>query len=168
MNAFIKSQFNYCPLLWMNHNRQINHKINKLHERALRVVYKDYELTFQQLLDKDNAITIHDQNLKKLAIQMYRVKHNLCPLPVQELFKNYENPYNLRNGRCWEIPNVRTVNYGRETIRYRGPKTWDLLPAEIKDTSSLQEFKSIIKKWKPQGCACRLCNDYVFNLGYIN
>ena len=168
MNAFIKSQFNYCPLLWMNHNRQINHKINKLHERALRVVYKDDELTFQQLLDQDNAITTHDQNLKKLAIQMYRVKHNLCPLPVQELFKNYENPYNLRNGRCWEIPNVRTVNYGCETIRYRGPKTWDLLPAEIKDASSLQEFKSIIKKWKPQGCTCTLCKDYVFNLGYIN
>ena len=37
--AFIESQFKYCPLVWMFHGRQINDKINKLHERAIRVVY---------------------------------------------------------------------------------------------------------------------------------
>ena len=32
MNAFFKSQFNYCPLIWMCHNRDNNNKINRLHE----------------------------------------------------------------------------------------------------------------------------------------
>ena len=41
MKTFIQSQFNYCPLTWMYHNRTLNNKINKLHERALRIVYKD-------------------------------------------------------------------------------------------------------------------------------
>ena len=41
MKAFIVSQFNYCPLLWMFHSRKLNDKINKLHERELRIVYKD-------------------------------------------------------------------------------------------------------------------------------
>ena len=168
MKTFIESQFNYCSLIWMFHSRTLNHKINKLHERALRIVYKNDELTFQQLLEKDNSLTIHDRNLQKLAVEMYKVKHNLSPMPVQELFRKHDNACGLRNKGCWVLPNVKTVNYGLETIRYRGPKTWDLLPGEIKESKSLVEFKTKIKKWKPQGCTCRLCREYIFNLGYLN
>ena len=42
----------------MFHNRTLNNKINKLHERALRVVYKDINLSFQDLLDLDNSMTM--------------------------------------------------------------------------------------------------------------
>ena len=167
MKTFIESQFNYCPLLWMFHNRTLNNKINKLHERALRIVYKDDDLTFQQLLEKDNSLTIHEKNLQKLAIEMYKVKHNLSPLPVRELFTQLGNIQNVRNKGCWEILKARTVNYGIETIRYRGPITWDLVPSDIKESDSLLSFKAKIKKWKPQGCTCRLCKTYIHNLGYL-
>ena len=40
MKSFIESQFNYCPLVWMFHNRTLNSKIDKLQERALRIVYQ--------------------------------------------------------------------------------------------------------------------------------
>ena len=53
MKSFIESQFGYCPLVWMFHSRTLNNKINKLHERALRLVYKDYNLSFGELLIKD-------------------------------------------------------------------------------------------------------------------
>ena len=43
MKTFVESQFNYCPLIWMLHSRTLNNKINRLHERALRIVYSDYE-----------------------------------------------------------------------------------------------------------------------------
>jgi hypothetical protein len=75
----------------MFHSRTLNTKINKLHERALRIVYKDDNLTFQQLLEKDNSVTIHEKNLQKLATEMYKVKHNLSPLPVRELFTQLDN-----------------------------------------------------------------------------
>ena len=65
MKTFIESQFNYCPLVWMFHNRTINNKINRLHERALRLVYKDEKLSFQELLDKDGAVNIHERNLQR-------------------------------------------------------------------------------------------------------
>ena len=45
MKAFITSQFNYCPLIWMFHSRQLNNRINKIQERALRLVYKDKKPT---------------------------------------------------------------------------------------------------------------------------
>ena len=41
MNAFFKSQFNYCPLMWMCCNRSLNKKIDRLHELSLRIVYSN-------------------------------------------------------------------------------------------------------------------------------
>ena len=75
MKAFIELQFNYCPLVWMFHNRTLNNKINRLHERALRIVYKDENgiSTFEDL-QKDGAVKVHDRNLQRLAIEMFKVK----------------------------------------------------------------------------------------------
>ena len=127
-------------------------------------MYKDSNLTFQQPLEKDNSFTIHDRNLQKLAIEMHKVKHNLSP--IQELFSQGSS-VNLRNTQDWEIPKVRTVNNGVETIRYRGPITWNLVPNKIKQSKSLSLFKEKIKDWKPQGCICRLCKTYVSMLGFL-
>ena len=41
MSAFITSQFSYCTLVWMSHSKTMNNRINKIHEKALRLVYKD-------------------------------------------------------------------------------------------------------------------------------
>ena len=167
MKTFVQSQFNYCSLVWMFHNRNLNNKINKLHERALRIVYKDENLTFQELLDKDNSVTIHHKNLQRLAVEMYKIKNHLSPLPMQALFNEDVDQYDLRNKKSWEAGNVRTVIYGTETIRNMGPKTWDLVPTEIKELNSLLEFKQRIKIWKPNGCTCRLCKVYIHDLGFI-
>ena len=47
MNAFIFSQFGYCPLVWMFHSRKLNNRINNIHERALRIVYRDSKSAFK-------------------------------------------------------------------------------------------------------------------------
>ena len=53
MKAFIESQFNYCPLIWMFYSRIMNSKINRIHERALILVYSDHVSSFDELLKKD-------------------------------------------------------------------------------------------------------------------
>ena len=167
MKTFIESQFNYCPLVWMFHSRMLNNKINKLHETALRIVYKNPRLTFQELLDLDNSFTIHHRNLQKLATQMFKIKNNLSPILMQGLFPIHENNYDLRNKRCWETSNVRTTCYGTETLLFRGQKTWQLIPPEIKDSKNLNEFKNKIRKWKPEGCTFRQCKVFIHDLGFI-
>ena len=168
MKTFIQSQFNYCPLIWMFHSRTLHNKINKLHERALRLVYKNENLNFIELLDMDKSVTIHQRNLQRLAIEMYKAKNKLSPLPMQALFNEHTNTYNLRNGRHWVIPNVRTVSYGLESVSYRGPKIWEMLPKEIKEVNSLAAFKTRIKTWKSPECTCKLCKTFIPNLGYID
>ena len=55
LNAFFKLQFNYCPLVWMCCNRYLNTKLNRLHERCLRIVCNDKKLNFNELLVKDGS-----------------------------------------------------------------------------------------------------------------
>ena len=51
--SFIKVQFKYCPLIWMFCSRNSHKKINRLHERALRLVYDDSSSSFETLLERD-------------------------------------------------------------------------------------------------------------------
>ena len=70
LKTFIESQFSYCPLIWMFHSRKLNHKINHIHERALRLVYNDYTSTFENLLLIDGSVSIHHRNIQKVATEM--------------------------------------------------------------------------------------------------
>ena len=71
MNAFIIFQFGYCSFVWMFHDRLLNKKINKIHERALRIAYKDSCSNFEELSTKANSVTIH-KNLQLLAIEIFK------------------------------------------------------------------------------------------------
>ena len=70
----ILSQFGYCPLVWMNHSRTLNNRINGLHERALSLVYNEFSLHFSELLEKDKSLTIHQRNFQTLAYEVFKVK----------------------------------------------------------------------------------------------
>ena len=105
MKAFIESQFGYCPLVWMFHSRTLNNRINQLHERALRLAYKDS--SFEDLLLKDKSFTIHHRNLQKLATEMFKVKNNLSLSFMENVFPGYANPCNLRN-----VPTIKVFLMG--------------------------------------------------------
>ena len=96
MKSFVMSQFSYCPLVWMFCTRTLNNKINRLHERALRLVYDDDNLTFEELLEKDNSVTVHDRNLQKLACEMFKIKNKMSPQPIIDLFNEKLCQYDLR------------------------------------------------------------------------
>ena len=94
INAF----FNYCPIIWMFHCRYLNNKINRLHERCLRMIYNDKISNFEELLNKDNSVCIHHNNIHALAIEMYIVANDMSPDIINGVFKlrNTEH-YNLRH-----------------------------------------------------------------------
>ena len=97
MKAFVHSQSGYCPLNWMFHNITLNNKINRIHERALRIVYCDKTSNFTELLQKDNAVTVHQRNLQVLATKIYKVKRSLVPQLVKELLPLSTHANNLRS-----------------------------------------------------------------------
>ena len=168
MKSFITSQFNYCPLVWMCCSRTLNHKINIIHEKALRIVYNDFQSSFYDLLQKDKSITIHQKNIQYLATEIYKVSKGLSPEIMSEIFVFKENSvYNLRHGLHLQRKNLRTTNFGLESITNIGAKIWDMVPKEIKGSESLASFKSKIKKWVPENCPCRICKTYIGQIGYL-
>ena len=86
MKAFMMSQFCYCRLVWMCHSRTLNNKINKLHERTLRLVYDDMQTTFEELLNIDKSVTAHHRNLQVLATELYKVHRGLAPELMNDIF----------------------------------------------------------------------------------
>ena len=165
MKTFIESQFSYCPLVWMYCSRTMNTKINRIHERALRLVYQDYASTFEELLMKDNSLCFHHRNIHQVAIEMYKVKNDLSPPFMKDLFN--EIVRETRSGTTFSRPNVETVKKGDRSLRSFGPIVWNtMLPDDLKICKSLDSFKNSIKSWKPDNCPCELCKVYVQGLGY--
>ena len=65
------------------------------------------------------------------------------------------------------IPQVSTVFKGYSSVSYYGPIIWSLVPEKIRYTDSLESFKSKISTEKPKNCRCRICKNYILNVGFL-
>ena len=83
MDAFIKSQFNYCPLVWMSHDRTINSMVNKIRERALRIVCKDNGNDF--ISNLSSSVTTHKRKLQLLMIEIFKGNNDLNPTFMKDI-----------------------------------------------------------------------------------
>lgn len=165
LKTFIESQFAYCPLIWMFCSSTLNKKINRIHERALRIVYRDYETSFQELLKKDKSLTFHHRNIHQVAIEMFKVRHDVSPQFMKDIFITEEN---TRSSDNFRRPNVNSVKKGCRSLRNFGPIVWNnQLPEKHKLCKTLDEFKSSIKSWEPENCPCELCNPIIAGFGRI-
>ena len=59
LNAVVLSSFSYFQLIWLFCSKAANNDINRTHKRALSILYRDYESTFEELLESDNTQTTH-------------------------------------------------------------------------------------------------------------
>ena len=149
MNAFFKAQFSYCPAVWMFHSRSLNNKINRLHERCLRIIYNDKHSNFEELLVKDNSVSIHHNNIHTLAFGIYKVAKGICPEIMNDIFKLRENThYNLRHTSQFLVDPIYSVFNGSESASYMGPKIWEEIPIDIKNKDS-SDLKKKSKSGNP-------------------
>ena len=167
MTSFVMSLFSYRPLVWMFHDRKSNNKINKIHERALRIIHKDSTSNFEELLIKSNSVSVHQRNLQLLLTEIYKTVNNLNPSFMAEEFVTKDVPYNLRGSNNLALPRARTNLYGIDTIKFVAQKSWQTLPRGIKEFQSLEIFKRNIKTIRTFDCSCKLCKNFITNLGLL-
>ena len=87
---------------------------------------------------------------------------------MNQVFDFLEPYYNLRSETSqFRRENIKTTHYGIQSVKFLGLKIWAMVPQNIKNCKSLQEFKNLIKVWKPKACPCRMCKKYVANIGFI-
>ena len=112
--------------------------------------------------------TIHQQNINVLMKEIYKFENNLSPPLIDDMFQVWKTNYNLRHFQKFTNTKKNSVKMGLETITYREPQLWNLVPTEIKDAPSLSIFKKKIKSWYCENCPCRLCKTYIGNVGLCN
>ena len=137
MNYFFKAQFNYCPLIWMCRSRGNNRKINPLHERWLRIIYNNKQLSFKELLEKERSVSIHVRNLQVLATEMCKVSNALSKSMMKNIFPINKNPYTLRRSSQFSRRLPEIVYHGAKMISNLGPIMWDLVPNSLKEIDGL-------------------------------
>ena len=137
--SFTEAQFKYCPLIWMFCSRNSNKKINRFHERALRLVYDDYSSSFETLLETDNSFTIHHQNILSMLIEIYQSLNkasaeNLFDSLFEFKFRQSQFPLERK------IPFCNLVYRAKNSIRYFGPQIWSSVPFEIRNAATLEDY----------------------------
>ena len=143
----------------MFHSRTLNNKINRLHEKALRIVYGDYKSKFDELLEKDSSFSVHRKIIQTLATEIFKFLNGLSPQIMNEVFQIMNEVYVMDKNE-WYSRNPKTVAYGTESVSFMAPKIWSIVHQELKNSQSLYFFKKGIKKWKPNS-PCRLCKTYL-------
>ena len=152
----------------MFHTKELNSRINSLHEKALRLIYQNRNLSFDELLKLDKSVSIHYRILQYLLTEIYKVKMRLSAPIMNDILTLDENAsYNLRSGVTITRRNIRTNKFGFDTITTIGAVLRRNLPNDIKNSDSLNIFKRRIKQWTPDNCPCKICRNFIKNLGYI-
>ena len=156
-SSFILSNFTYCPLVWIFSGKMNDNLINKIYHRGLKAVYLDFESSFIELLDLDQADKIHRRNLRVLMLEIYKSLNKQNPEFMWDLFSIRETPYTFRTGTLLSLPGTKTTSYGSNALVFRGCSLWNTIPKAIKEVTSVEEFKNKIKTWKGSLCRCTIC-----------
>ena len=143
--AFILPQLTYCHIVSHHCRSSDKRKLERLQERALRAIYCDRTSTYEALLEKARLPTLCNRRLQNMDIFMYKVKTNLVPSYISELFSCDMSRYNLRNTDDFSLPRCNTITYGRHSLRYMGPYIWSKLHKSIKMADSLIAFKNQVR-----------------------
>ena len=108
-----------------------------MHHRILKVIYGLYDLTFQELLEIDGGLTIHQRHLQFLAAEVFKSINNLNPIFMTSFFQIRQIPYLLRKGAVVNLPDTYTHKYGINSTHFRACLLWNSLPSELKKTAKL-------------------------------
>ena len=93
------------------------------------LVYNDKQSSYEEILLKNGTVSIHYRNIQILATEMFKVKTELSPEIICDIFtQRMNNHYNLRNINHFETPFVRPIYNESERVLYLGPKIWDIVP----------------------------------------
>jgi hypothetical protein len=159
-NSYISSNFNYCPTVWMFAGKTNMEKLEKTNKRALRFVVNDNEAEYDQICRDENELSIYKRCIKAAAIQMYKIKNQLAPAYIQNLFTRKESVYDIRDNDLFNIPRFKTVNYGKKSFRYYGAKLWSNIPTNLKEKNSIHSFKFALTNWL-QNIDTMFCIEYL-------
>ena len=156
--SFIRSNFNYCPIIWHFCSKVNTEKLEKLQYRGLKIVYNCYESSYEELLTRANLPTLHVGRLRTIALETYKCINNFAPKYIRDLINLKQSSYSFRYENTLQIPTVRTVAYGQKSFRFEAARVWNGLPNELRKVSAFKDFERLVCTWTGPKSNCAVCH----------
>ena len=153
VQAFVLSNFNYCPLVWYFTTTNQLQKIEKIQQRASSFITDDYVSNYEALLRDTGMTTMRVRQMQNLCIELHQTLSNLNPEYMYELFERNSHTYSTRR------PNnlKNQTSFASRSIRAERAKLWNHLPENIKSSENFSIFQNLIRRWNGTSCGCNHC-----------
>ena len=164
-NSLVLPYFDYCSSLWDNCGSMLKEKLQKLQNRAARIMTGgNYDVRSTDLLHAMSWKNLNDRHKMNKSVLMFKILNNHSAPNLKDTFItrdiNLGTNYNLRNADInLSVPKPRT-EYLKMSFGYSGAVLWNSLPTQAKQTESLKTGYSPC-------CACAILFvlvDYYFLL----
>ena len=142
-NSLVQSHFVYCSLVWGNCGKILSNKLQKLQNRAARVITSsNFDVDVDSLFHKLSWKDLKSQRQIQNALMVFKSLNWLVPeYPTSKFIKRNESNYSLRDSVNKLVPFPRT-NDMKNSFSYSGATLWNSLPCNIRESGSLNQFKS--------------------------
>ena len=155
--SFIKSNFNYCPLVWHFCSKSSTAKMETLQYRALRLVFSDFNSSYKALLERANMLTLYVNRIRLIAIETFKILHKMSPVYLHDLVSYKESTYSFRYDNLADVPRVSTTRYGKSTFSYEAAVVCNSLPNELRKVEDFGEFRRLVHTSGGSSCKCSMC-----------
>lgn len=147
--SLIQPNFDYCDLVWSNLNKGQTDRLQKLQNRAARIItFQGYDVRSADLLERLKWDKLEVRRKKRMGLMMHDIVNNKCPLYLSNLFASEEDVYKskLRNNNM-KIKLIPKTDFFKSSFYYRGSTMWNTIPNEIKTADTKTAFKNKLYKW---------------------
>lgn len=150
-NAYILPHLDYCCTIWGNANSELMDSVVKFQKRAARsILDKPFETPSSEMFAQLHWMTFPNRVVYQKAVLMYKIRHNLAPSYLSDLFRFtgeiHDRVLRSTSENLLYIPKPNNELY-RSTLAYSGSKLWNSIPEEIKLSTSVQQFKCKYLEW---------------------
>ena len=146
----IKSHLQYCIMTWCSGNKTMVKKLQSSVNKFIRLIFKlNYRDSVKTLMQQYSLLTICQLEKLETASFMYKYLHDELPVT----FRNLLDDNQLANSTSRQtrsqsnlFPLFCRIELTKQSLKYRGPLTWNSIPVAIRQNKSHNSFKKAIKK----------------------
>ena len=140
----------YCSIVWHECGSTLTKRVEKLQNRALRIILQERRTKCTQEMRSDlNLLSLYNRRRFHRFLAIFKILYKQdCSEKLYDIFKfrSCMRGRDLRDNSLLHLPAVKTST-GQSTFQYAGTRDWNSLPRDIRDTSDFKSFKNVLFKY---------------------
>ncbi len=147
VHAFVSSRLDYCNSILYGlpdyELRKLQHVQNTAARMVALVKKRDH---ISPVLRRLHWLPVKHRITFKVLLLTYKALHGLAPCYITELLQRYIPTRTLRSGsKALLTPVSSSTSYGARSFAVAAPALWNDIPLEIRNATSVESFKSMLK-----------------------